>query len=102
MDSNQRMIHWSAAWALVGGIVVCTGCMRGQPITQSGESFTARPRTRWQPCLGQSCTRFSIKNVADRSSKGHPLRETASTPPCIANCAFISATKLAIPRHESN
>jgi len=39
MDSNQRMIHWSAAWALVGGVVVCTGCMRGQPITQSGESI---------------------------------------------------------------
>jgi hypothetical protein len=43
MNSNQRMIRWSAAWALVGGVVVCTGCMRGQPIFQSGEPFTHEP-----------------------------------------------------------
>ncbi|RMR62310.1 hypothetical protein [Pseudomonas cichorii] len=24
MDGNQRMIAWSAAWALIGGLVACT------------------------------------------------------------------------------
>lgn len=40
MDSDERMIQWSAAWTLAGGLVVCTVCMRGQPISQSGEFFT--------------------------------------------------------------
>lgn len=43
MDSNQRMIAWSSAWALVGGLVVCTGCMRSQPISQSEQAFIHEP-----------------------------------------------------------
>jgi hypothetical protein len=44
MDSNQRMIAWSAAWAIVGGQIVCTGCMRGQFISLSGHVFPHEPR----------------------------------------------------------
>jgi hypothetical protein len=43
MDSNQRMITWSSAWALVEGQVVCTGCMREQPIFQSEQTFIHEP-----------------------------------------------------------
>lgn len=43
MDTNERMIRWSAAWALIGGIVVCTGCMNGQSITHSEETFPHEP-----------------------------------------------------------
>jgi hypothetical protein len=43
MDSNQRMIAWSSAWALVGGLVVCTGCMRSQPIYQCEQAFFHEP-----------------------------------------------------------
>lgn len=43
MDGNQRMISWSSAWALVGGLVVCTGCMRGQSISLSEEVFPHEP-----------------------------------------------------------
>jgi len=43
MDSNQRMIAWSSAWALVGGQVVCTGCMRGQSISLGEDVFPHEP-----------------------------------------------------------
>jgi hypothetical protein len=46
MNNNERMIRWSAAWALIGGTVVCTGCMNGQSITRSGESFPHEPRCK--------------------------------------------------------
>jgi hypothetical protein len=43
MDSNQHMIAWSSAWALIGGQVVCTGCMRGQSVCQSEVKFRHEP-----------------------------------------------------------
>lgn len=43
MDSNQRMITWSSAWALVGGQVVCTGCMRGQSMSLNRDVFSHEP-----------------------------------------------------------
>lgn len=43
MDTNHRMVTWSAAWALIGGQVVCTGCMQGQTVSSSGESFPHEP-----------------------------------------------------------
>jgi len=43
MDSNQRMITWSSAWALVEGQVVCTGCMRTQTILESDKPFIHEP-----------------------------------------------------------
>jgi hypothetical protein len=43
MDNNHRMILWSAAWALIGGTVVCTGCMRGQVVSDSSETFAHEP-----------------------------------------------------------
>ena len=43
MDSNQRMIAWSSAWALVGGLVVCTGCMRGQAVSLCEDVFPHEP-----------------------------------------------------------
>lgn len=43
MDSNQRMIAWSSAWALVGGLVVCTGCMRGQSVSLCEDVFPHEP-----------------------------------------------------------
>ena len=43
MDSNQRMIAWSSAWALVGAQVVCAGCMRGQSISLNGDVFPHEP-----------------------------------------------------------
>ncbi|CAI8763163.1 transposase [Pseudomonas sp. IT-P100] len=49
MDSNQRMIIWSSAWTLVEGQVVCTGCMREQPIFQSEQTFIHEPR-----CIAKS------------------------------------------------
>lgn len=46
MDSNQYMTKWSAAWALIGGLVVCTQCMRAQSISQSGEPFAHEPHCK--------------------------------------------------------
>jgi hypothetical protein len=46
MDSNQQMIIWSAAWALIGGLVVCTGCMRGQSIIHSNLPFPHEPECK--------------------------------------------------------
>lgn len=43
MDNNHKMIVWSSAWALIGGIVVCTGCMHGQALSDSGEEFKHEP-----------------------------------------------------------
>jgi hypothetical protein len=106
MNSNQRMIYWSSAWALVGGVVVCTGCMRGQSLSNSGESFThednctAKDEVTVMPWA--ELHQILDMNTADRLPTSHPLREAKSPASCIANCAFISATKLAIPRHESN
>lgn len=39
MDGNQRMIAWSAAWALIGGVVACTDCMQSQSISGADEPF---------------------------------------------------------------
>lgn len=46
MDSNQRMIAWSSAWAMIGGHVVCTGCMRGQAISASEDAFPHEPNCK--------------------------------------------------------
>jgi hypothetical protein len=43
MDGNQRMIAWSAEWALIGGVVACTGCMQSQPISKAEEPFPHDP-----------------------------------------------------------
>lgn len=43
MDSNQRLITWSTAWALVGGLVVCTGCMRSQSVSHCEAAFIHEP-----------------------------------------------------------
>ncbi|OCX25902.1 hypothetical protein BBI10_00370 [Pseudomonas graminis] len=43
MDCNQPMIAWSSAWALVGGLAVCTGCMRGQSISLSEDVLPHEP-----------------------------------------------------------
>jgi hypothetical protein len=43
MDSTQHMIDWSAAWALIGGVVACTGCMHTQPISKAEEPFPHDP-----------------------------------------------------------
>jgi hypothetical protein len=43
MDGNQRMIDWSAAWALIGGLVACTGCMRRQRVSDADEPFPHDP-----------------------------------------------------------
>jgi len=43
MDGNQRMIAWSAAWALIGGVVACTGCMHSQPISDADKAFPHDP-----------------------------------------------------------
>jgi len=40
MDNDHRMIEWCAAWALIGGTVVCTGCMHGQALSHSSEEFS--------------------------------------------------------------
>jgi hypothetical protein len=39
MDTNRQMIIWCSAWALIGGTVVCTGCMQGQVLSDSAEEF---------------------------------------------------------------
>ena len=44
MDGNQRMIAWSAEWALISGVVVCTSCMQSQPISKAEEPFPHDPR----------------------------------------------------------
>lgn len=43
MDGNQRMIDWSAQWALIGGVVACTSCMQSQPISEAEELFLHDP-----------------------------------------------------------
>jgi hypothetical protein len=43
MDSNQRIIAWSSAWPLVGGLVVRTGCMRGQSVLLCEDVFPHEP-----------------------------------------------------------
>ena len=43
MDSNQRMIAWSSAWALVGGLVACTGCMQAQSVSLCEDVFPHEP-----------------------------------------------------------
>lgn len=53
MDSNQRMIAWSSAWALVGGLVVCTGCMRGQSVSLCEDVFPHEPSCRAQGEVAQ-------------------------------------------------
>jgi len=39
MNTNQRMVAWSAAWALIDGVVICASCARIQPGSQSDEQF---------------------------------------------------------------
>ena len=39
MDNDHKMIEWCAAWALLGGTVVCTGCMHGQALSHSSDEF---------------------------------------------------------------
>lgn len=46
MDSNQRMIAWSSAWALIGGVVACTGCMQSQTISNAEEPFPHNPNCK--------------------------------------------------------
>lgn len=43
MDTNHRMAVWSATWTILGDTVVCTGCMRGQELSDSEASFEHDP-----------------------------------------------------------
>lgn len=73
MDSNQRMIAWSSAWALAGGQVVCTGCMRGQSISLNEDVFPHEPGCKAKGAVaetpGLSCIRYWIYSAASRCSK---------------------------------
>jgi cytochrome c-type biogenesis protein CcmH/NrfF len=46
MNNKQRMMAWSSSWALIGGTLVCTGCMRGQSITDSDRTFAHDSRCK--------------------------------------------------------
>jgi len=40
MDENtQKLIEWNAVFALMGGAVICCGCMNAQPILAAGKPF---------------------------------------------------------------
>lgn len=39
MNTDQRMVAWSAVWALIDGVVICASCARTQPCSQSDEHF---------------------------------------------------------------
>lgn len=43
MDGNQRMITWSVARALIGGVLACNGCVQSQPISDADEPFPHDP-----------------------------------------------------------
>lgn len=54
MNNDQRMVIWSATWALVGGIVVCTGCMQGQRLSQSAAPFLHESACRSRDEVGEA------------------------------------------------
>jgi hypothetical protein len=40
MDANvQELLEWNAVFLLMGGSVVCSGCMIAQPVMAAGEPF---------------------------------------------------------------
>lgn len=41
MDANvQQLLEWNAVFLLMGGSVVCSGCMAAQPLMAAGVEFT--------------------------------------------------------------
>lgn len=43
MESNQRMVDWSAQWTLIDGSVLCVRCNRSQMISNAAERFPHDP-----------------------------------------------------------
>ena len=54
MDNDHRMVIWSATWGLVGGMVVCTGCMQGQRLSRSAAPFPHEPACRYKDEVGEA------------------------------------------------
>jgi hypothetical protein len=40
---NEAVINWCKAWVLIGGVVTCSKCLHGQPLSERGESFPHGP-----------------------------------------------------------
>lgn len=39
MDTDQEMIDWNTRWTLIGGLVICPSCLRGQPLSEAETAF---------------------------------------------------------------
>lgn len=39
MDTDQSMIDWNTCWTLIGGLVICPSCLRGQPLSDAETAF---------------------------------------------------------------
>lgn len=68
MDTDQDMIDRNTRWTLIGGLVICPSCLRGQPQSQAAMAC------QHQPCMrGWSCqipaTMGNTRDVLD-SARG--------------------------------
>lgn len=39
MDTDQGMIDWNTRWTMIGGLVICPSCLRGQPLSEAETAF---------------------------------------------------------------
>lgn len=46
MDTDQEMIDWNTRWTLIGGLVICPSCLRGQPVSESDLPFRHEPECK--------------------------------------------------------
>lgn len=54
MTTDQRLIAWSTAWALIDGVVLCASCRCIQPVSQSDELFAHEQSCMAERAAGSS------------------------------------------------
>jgi hypothetical protein len=61
MSTDEKLTLWNARWTLVAGMVVCTECLQGQRLSQSGDPFLHE----WGCCRAEIAEAWPWMNLHD-------------------------------------
>jgi hypothetical protein len=65
MDTDQVMIEWNTHWTLIGGLVICPSCLRGQPLSEAETAFQHEHDCKTGPS-GDQKPWVSLHDILDR------------------------------------
>lgn len=77
MNRDEKIALWDARWTLVAGMVVCTGCLQGQRLSQSGDPFLHESGCRRAEIAGSSPW-MNLRDIFDAERGSNAVKPTSS------------------------